>query len=32
MMTGGDVCISLTGTDRNYDDAIAAIGQYKLLT
>lgn len=30
-MTGGDICISLTGMDRRYDEAIAAISRYKRL-
>lgn len=31
MMTGGDICISLSGTDRSYDEAISAIARYKPL-
>jgi hypothetical protein len=27
-LTGGDVSISLTGTDRSFDDALAAIGRH----
>lgn len=28
-LTGGDISISLTGTDRSYDDAMAAIERFK---
>ena len=28
-LTNGDICISLTGTDRSYDDAMCAIGRYR---
>ncbi|MFT6474898.1 MAG: hypothetical protein ACJA1G_001084 [Qipengyuania sp.] len=29
MLTGGDIAISLTGTDRCYDEAMAAIASYR---
>lgn len=29
IMTGGDICISLRGTDRSYDEAVTAINQYR---
>lgn len=29
MLSGGDVCISLTGTDRTYDEAMAAIARFR---
>ncbi|MBB3034015.1 STM3941 family protein [Alteriqipengyuania lutimaris] len=29
MLTGGDIAISLTGTDRGYDEAMAAIASYR---
>lgn len=32
MMTGGDISLSLSGTDRSYDEAISAIEQYRPLT
>lgn len=32
MMTGGDISVSLSGTDRSYDEAISAIEQYRPLT
>ena len=28
-LTGGDICISLTGSDRSFDEAMAAINQFK---
>ena len=28
-LTGGDICISLTGTNRGYDEAMSAINQYR---
>ena len=28
-LTGGDVCISLTGADRSFDEAMAAIDQFR---
>ena len=28
-LTGGDVAISLTGTDRSFDEAVAAIGRFR---
>jgi len=28
-LTGGDICISLTGTDRRYDEAASTIDQYR---
>ena len=32
MLTGGDVTISMTGTNRCYDDAMAAIASYRSVT
>lgn len=29
MLTSGDICISLSGTDRHYDDAMIAIDRYR---
>lgn len=29
MLTGGDISISLTGTDRSFDEAMSAIGQFR---
>jgi len=28
-LTGGDICISLTGTDRRYDEAMSAMERYR---
>jgi hypothetical protein len=28
-MSGGDICTSLTGTDRSFDDAIDAVTQFR---
>lgn len=28
-MTGGDICISLTGTNRSFDDAMSAIARFR---
>ena len=30
-LTGGDICISLAGTDRRYDEAMLAIDRYRKL-
>ena len=29
MLTGGDISISLTGTNRNFDDAMSAIVRFR---
>ena len=29
MLTGGDIAISLTGTDRSYEEALEAIGRFR---
>lgn len=30
-MTGGDICISLTGTDRSFDDAMSAMVRFRAI-